>query len=182
MLDRPMPSPVAVPAPVTIAETGPRARLIFRARNADAVAAAEQALGFDLPTTACRFVSRGPHRAMWLGPDEWMLLAEGADEAAALPLKVRSATAWTVCSLVDVGSRSLTLAVDGPAAATVLAAGNPLDLAEAAFPVGACTRTVFAKCEIILARVGPERFEIDVWRSFAPYVRGLLDIAAAEHR
>jgi len=43
-----------------------------------------------------------------------------------------------------------------------------------------CTRTVFAKAEIVLWRTQPEQFHLEVWRSFAPYVWELLEIVGAE--
>jgi sarcosine oxidase subunit gamma len=37
-----------------------------------------------------------------------------------------------------------------------------------------CTRTVFAKAEIVLWRTSAEVFHLEVWRSFATYVVELL--------
>ena len=36
-----------------------------------------------------------------------------------------------------------------------------------------CTRTVFGKAEIVLWRIAPEVFHLDVARSFVPYVWAL---------
>ncbi|MFX8747406.1 sarcosine oxidase subunit gamma family protein, partial [Acinetobacter baumannii] len=55
-------------------------------------------------------------------------------------------------SLVDVSHRNTAIQIAGPAAADVLNAGCPLDLRLDAFPVGMCTRTLFAKAEIVLWR------------------------------
>jgi sarcosine oxidase subunit gamma len=44
-----------------------------------------------------------------------------------------------------------------------------------------CTRTVFAKAEVVLWRTGADAFHVEVWRSFAPYVLGLLEEAAREY-
>ncbi len=55
-------------------------------------------------------------------------------------------------SLVEVSHRQIALEVSGPHAAAVLNAGCPLNLDLSAFPVGMCTRTVFAKAEIVLWR------------------------------
>jgi sarcosine oxidase, subunit gamma len=43
-----------------------------------------------------------------------------------------------------------------------------------------CTRTMYDKAEIVLWRRAPDRFHLEVWRSFARYVEGLLRIAEAE--
>ena len=83
-------------------------------------------------------------------------------------------------SLVDVSHRQVGLVIAGPHAATVLAAGCPLDLDRSAFPLGMCTRTVLAKAEIVLWRIADDGFHLEVWRSFAAYVSGLIAEAARE--
>jgi sarcosine oxidase subunit gamma len=44
-----------------------------------------------------------------------------------------------------------------------------------------CTRTVFAKADIVLWRTGEQTFHVEVWRSFAGYVTGLLVEIASEY-
>ena len=67
-------------------------------------------------------------------------------------------------------------------AVTILAAleAARLDLDPAAFPVGMCTRTVLAKAEIVLWRRADDSFHLEVWRSFAAYVSGVLAEAARD--
>ena len=48
------------------------------------------------------------------------------------------------------------------------------------FPVGMCTRTVFAKVEIVLWRKDAETFHVEVWRSFSRYAVELLTEVARE--
>ena len=43
-----------------------------------------------------------------------------------------------------------------------------------------CTRTVFAKAEIVLWRTAADTFRVEVWRSFADYVVGMLHETAFE--
>ena len=151
----------------------PISRHILRARPAGQVAASE-ALGFPLPVVACRSAGAGDGSALWLGPDEWLLLG-----VQAAPLD--AALAGIPHSLVDIGHRQIGLLLDGAHAADILHAGCPLDLDLSAFPPGMCTRTIFAKAEIVLWRTGPQSWRIEVWRSFAAYVRGLLVEASREH-
>eukprot|EP01037_Dinobryon_pediforme_P010703 gene10703-10779_t len=73
-------------------------------------------------------------------------------------------------SLVEVTHRQVGLVLDGPKVENVLSSGCPLDVALRAFPVGMCTRTIFEKAEIVLWRTEAHRFQIEVWRSFAPYL------------
>lgn len=119
----------------------------------------EAVLGRPLPREACRSVRGGGVDALWLGPDEWLLLADA-------PLAVPG--------LVDVSHRQAALVLSGTHAAAALNGGCPLDLDPAAFPLGACTRTLFGKAEIVLWRRVPEAFHLEIARSFVPYVIGVL--------
>lgn len=140
-------------------------------------AAAEGALGLAVPAAACRAAAQGEAAALWLGPDEWLLIAseQRAEQTAAA---LGAALAGLEHSLVDVSHRQVALEVSGPDAPALLAAGCPLDLDAAAFPAGMCTRTMLAKAEIVLWRTRAEAFRIEVWRSFAPYVSAFLAEAA----
>lgn len=147
------------------------ARRILRCRETHMDAVSE-ILGLALPRAAYGSASRNGLHALWLGPDEWLILGEatGGERLASAcdPLAAIGA------AFVDVGHRQQAIAITGSEVESWLASGCPLDLALAAFPIGACTRTVFHKSEIILWRTGAESFHIEVWRSFAPYVEMLL--------
>ncbi len=163
---------------------GPAAsRFVLRAGNAD-LAAAGAGFGVALPVQPCRS-ARSARRedgradgraALWLGPDEWLLLAPEAD-GAAVAAGLAASLVGRPHALVDVGHRQVALVLSGPAAADVLAAGCPLDLGPAAFPAGACTRTLLGKAEIVLWREAPDRFRIEAARSLAAYVRAYLEQA-----
>jgi sarcosine oxidase subunit gamma len=139
-------------------------------------AAAQATLGLAVPAQACRAGVAGEHAALWLGPDEWLLIAPLAQSGLATHLE-RALSPWPH-SLVDVSHRQVALVVQGAAAPTLLASGCPLNLEAAAFPVGMCTRTMLAKAEVLLWRLGACEFRIEVWRSFAPYVSQYLAEAA----
>ena len=139
--------------------------------------AAGSALGLTISQVACRAATNGPQAALWLGPDEQLLIGpEAADLAATLAPSLRDLPH----SLVDVSHRQIALEVSGPHAAFVLNAGCPLELDLGAFPVGMCTRTVLAKAEIVLWRTDEHIFHVEVWRSFASYVTGFLAEVARE--
>jgi sarcosine oxidase subunit gamma len=136
------------------------------------------AFGVEPPTRPLASAAEGPRAALWLGPDEWLLIAE--DEPADLALRLEAALAGVFHALVDVSHRQTGLEVAGPGAARLLAAGVPLDLDLDGFPVGMATRTLLLKAEITLWRREAERFWLDVGRSFAPYVAAALTQSAAD--
>lgn len=150
------------------------ARHVLRGRL-EALSAAENALGFALPREACRSASLNGTHALWLGPDEWLLLS--APEAGLGDL-LEAAMGANPHSLVEVTDRQVGLVISGAEAETVLSVGCPLDLDQAAFPVGMCTRTVLSKAEIVLWRTGPQTFHLEVWRSFSAYLRQFLTASA----
>ena len=149
-----------------------RAKFVLRCRPGS-VAAAVQAFGVALPNEACRAAVSGSRAALWLGPDEWLLLAP-PDDAAAIVRQFAGALAGAPHSFVDVSHRSAAIAIEGAQAATLINHGCALDLAHAAFPAGMCTRTVFEKAEIILWRVEEHTYHVEIERSFAPYVWRML--------
>ena len=154
----------------------PISRYVLRG-GSQVMTAAGAAVGLEISQTACRAVLNGEVAALWLGPDEQLLLGpDGLDLAASLSAALRDLPH----SLVDVSHRQTAVQVSGPRATELLNAGCPLDLDLSAFPVGMCTRTVLAKAEIVLWRTSAEVFHLEVWRSFAPYVTEFLAEVARE--
>jgi len=160
-----------IAASTSVQALPPATRYILRG-GPDVMTAAGQSLGLTISPTACR-AATAPNNlaALWLGPDEQLLLGpERCDIAAALGPALRALPH----SLVDVSHRQTALQASGPDATVLLNAGCPLDLDPSAFPVGMCTRTVLAKAEIVLWRRGPDVFHVEVWRSFADYLSSFL--------
>ena len=154
----------------------PASRYILRG-GPQVMTAAGSALGLTISQAACRAATNGDQAALWLGPDEQLLIGpEAADLAATLAPSLREIPH----SLVEVSHRQIALEVSGRDATVVLNAGCPLDLDLSAFPVGMCTRTVLAKAEIVLWRTDETVFHVEVWRSFASYVSEFLAEVARE--
>ncbi len=146
-------------ASTTITIASPLARAIIRGSPT-------RVLDMDMPMTPNRAVAEGDRAALWLGPDEWLMIAPQLADAAG--------------TIIDVSHRQIALIIEGPRAAAVLNGACPLDLHPGTFPVGMCTRTVFAKTEIVLWRTAEHRFHLEVARSFAAYVYELLREIAAD--
>ncbi len=142
--------------------------------GADAASAAGAAFGLGLPTRINRAEVGSDRAALKLGPDEWLLLASG-------PVDFGAALAALPHSLVEISDRQVAIPLEGPGAALILNAVMPLDLHLDAFPVGMATRTVFERADITLWRTGEQAFHLEVWRSFAPYVDGLIALIASEN-
>ncbi|HTB47797.1 MAG TPA: sarcosine oxidase subunit gamma family protein [Acetobacteraceae bacterium] len=159
--------------PVRIRPAESAIRLNIRAATA-AAASIGMTIGVLLGTAPCRAVVVRDRTALWLGPDEWLVLAPESETALAQqPLTALG-------SVVDVSHAYTGIEVSGPRAAWCINAYNALDLDPHAFPIGACTRTLFGKAQIVLWRAEAELFRIEVARSFAPYVWQCLEQACRE--
>lgn len=170
-----MTTPAAVaPTPATVTPLPPVARFSLRLRPEDAPAATA-ALGFALPGRIGARTTEGARAALCLGPDEWLILAPEGEKAAILQAFAALTAAH---ALADISDRELAYALEGPDVLDLLATGCPLDLA--ALSVGDGVRTVFDTVQVVLVREDTARFRLEVWRSFAPHVGGLLGLATAE--
>ncbi len=146
----------------------PMARFSLRGAP-DALAAGCAAFGTATPAVL-RVATDGERAALWLGPDEVLLLAPSTVELPAID--------GVPHALVDIGARQVGLALTGQGGEAMLAAGCPLDLTK--LDVGACTRTVLGKAPIVLWRLAPFAWHIEVWRSFSAYAQALLRQAAKD--
>ena len=142
----------------------PAERISLRAPEAS-VAALSKALGVTLPKKPKTSASKAGRTALWLGPDEWLVI----DEAGNDPL-ADCAGVSVLHSAVGISHRNVAIAVTGAGAAATINAGCPQDLSLDAFPVGACSRTILGKTEIVLLRNAADAFRVECWRSFSDYV------------
>jgi sarcosine oxidase subunit gamma len=163
---------------IAVSQLPAAARFSVRGEEIE-IAAIGRAFAVALPRQPCRAATSGARSALWLGPDEWLLIAP-AGEAGPLTSAMTAALAGEPASIVDISSRQIGIDIAGEWAAEAINAFNALDLDLPAFPAGMCTRTLFGKAEIVLWRTAADRFRIEIWRSFAPYVRGCLDEALVE--
>src|SRR6266403_2079563 len=115
-------------APALIPSSGvqllpPAARFVLRGAPA-VMAAAGTALGLNISDTACRSARAGVRAALWLGPDEQLLLAP-INDGEVITRQLGEALSALPHSLVDVSHRQIALEVSGPQAQNVLNAGCP---------------------------------------------------------
>ncbi|MBN7762003.1 sarcosine oxidase subunit gamma [Nitratireductor aquibiodomus] len=159
---------------ITLVRAEPATRLLLRAPET-ALKPLSKALGLDLPQRPKASVSGGKRAALWLGPDEWLVVDENGGD-----LMEDCASVSAFHSAVDVSHRNTAVLVSGPRVEAVLNAGCPQDLSLDVFPVGACSRTVFGKAEVILWRTERDAFRVECWRSFSDYVFMLLEAASRD--
>lgn len=163
---------------VTLRALPPVAQLGLRGDAADPGFAlrVRDVLGFALPTEPNAVSARDGLAALWLGPDEWLIV--GAP--AGLLERLRDALSTMHAAAIDLGASRVVFELAGAGARDVLGKGCALDLHPRAFPAGSCAQTALARAGIILELVDEmPRFRIFVRRSFARYLAAWLADAAA---
>jgi heterotetrameric sarcosine oxidase gamma subunit len=113
-----------------------------------------------------------------IGPEAWLLVSAQMD-AEKLAAAASAGGRRRSHAVADVSDAWVTLALEGPLAAPMLARGCGLDLSEGVFGHGACTRLRFAELPVLLRRVSQERFELWVERPAAAWLYDWLRDAAA---
>lgn len=155
-----------------LAKIGLRGRATSRAVRA--------ALGTGLPREANTTESGNGLLALWLGPDEWLIVGPPGAEAAIEACLVE-ALAASGAAVVDVTEGRTAIRLAGPMARDVLAMGCPLDLHPRAFATGRCAQSFLARSTVILHRAKDGVFDLYVERSQADYLWTWLRTAAAPY-
>ncbi|GHG26648.1 MULTISPECIES: sarcosine oxidase subunit gamma [Amycolatopsis] len=133
----------------------------------------ETLLGVPLPGP-CTFTSGNGVDLLWMGPDEYLVLAAPGRR----PELERALSRESALAVVDVSAQRNVVRLTGSHAADVLAHGCSLDLEMA--PPGTCVQTLLARTGIVLM-VRDDGYTILVRQSFSDYFKAWLADASLEY-
>jgi len=164
----------------TLSSSAARSVLNLRATKGMLPAIGES-FGVQPPTAPNTWAASADGRrvAMWLGPDEWLLVAPdgAAPRVDAAIREARVNDPWL--SVCDLSHTYTALVLAGPRARLALSKGCPLDLHPRVLKAGACVQTTLGRNRVLLrvTEEGPEgRDAIEIWarNSFARYTAAWL--------
>ena len=135
---------------------------------------------FTLPRTPNTVHRAGDMTAIWLGPDEWLVVTPGP--ATDVEGSLRKAAEAALCgAYADVSAHSTVLRLSGGRAREVLRKVCSIDLHPRTFGSDRCAQTLLARVRVLLvADCRADTFLIFVRASFADYVTDWLLDAMAE--
>lgn len=170
--------PSAQTAGVVVRERAFLGHLILRGNAADAAfrAGVDLALGLPLPLTMGPLANDAAAGVsiQWVSPDEWLVIVPGGREFET-EKRLRAALTGHF-AVMNVSGGQTVLELSGKAAREVLMKCTGYDVHPTSFPVGKGVSTTFAKSTAVIRRVGEDRWELVIRRSFAHYIyRWLLD-------
>ena len=164
---------------VSLREINTRGMIDLRGLTTDRkfMAAAKEVLGFDLPKQPRTSSAFGDVKALWLSPDQWLILC-ARDKAPVLVMELSNATAKTHALAVDVSDMRSIIRLEGERAREVMMKGCSLDFTDEDFAAGFVRRVRFAEIAALFNIVEENSIDLYVFRSYANYAWDFLLKAA----
>jgi sarcosine oxidase, subunit gamma len=173
-------SPLAHRAPpdhlsISMHEISERGMIDLRGLSSDKkfMNAVKSVLGFDLPKVPRASTSWGDMKALWLAPDQWLILCTRS-KAAALLSELKAALNKIHSLAVDVSDMRAIIRLEGQGARETLMKGSSLDLVSDDYKSGTVRRMRFAEIAALLHIVEENVIDLYVFRSYAEYTWAFL--------
>jgi sarcosine oxidase, subunit gamma len=129
-------------------------------------------LGFALPLGPGTWSRSGGREALWLGPDEWLVVA-APGQAAAIVAELEAALGGLHRSVVDVSAYRTVVELAGDGRFELLAQGCGLDLHPRRWRHARCAQTLLGRVPVLLQE-RDQATRIFVRASFATHLAGWL--------
>ena len=138
-------------------------------------------LGFGLPLEPNTVAKNDDLAALWLGPDEWLVLTP-PDQQSGLAQALLDTLGDLHSAVTDVTGGQTVVNLSGARVRDVLSKGCTLDLHPRAFGAGRCAQTLLAKAMVTVRQLDESpSFDLIVRRSFADYLAHWIEDAAQEY-
>ena len=120
-------------------------------KDADLMQRLATAIGFALPIVPNTVTSGEDRRALWLAPDEWLVVGPDGQQGV-IEQGISNGLNGSFGSIVDVSANRTLLEIRGAKARNLLAHGVPIDLDDRSFGQGRCAQTLLAKTHVVIER------------------------------
>ena len=137
------------------------------------------AIGLALPIAPNTVTSGKDRRALWLAPDEWLVVGPDGQQGA-IEQELRNGLNGAFGSVTDVSANRTLLQIRGAKARARLAHGIAIDLDPRSFGPMRCAQTLLAKAQVIIDCRDESGLILYVRASFATYAADWLLDALAE--
>lgn len=154
-------------------------KISLRGEGASFHAATEKALSLKLPVIASTAAYGKAVSALWLGPDEWLIIVPDAERQTILD-SLQKALSGQHAAVVDVSAARIVIELEGEKARTLLEKGCLLDLHPRTFKPGQCLSTIIAKTNVVIeqTRQDPLTYRLYLRPSFARHFAAWMSEAA----
>jgi sarcosine oxidase, subunit gamma len=155
---------------ITMREIAGRGMIDLRGLSTDKkfMKATKDVLGLDLPKAPRTTHTWGDMKALWLSPDQWLILCPG-DKVQKILTELNAAFKGIHSLAVDVSDMRAIIRLEGEHARTTVMKGTSIDLTHGDYPPGTVRRMKFAEVGALLHIIEDDVIEIYVFRSYADY-------------
>ena len=165
-------------------EIKPIMKLIIRGKSKDFFTAIGKNLNMILPTEANTSTSGEALTALWLSPDEWMLISkktisEDANTHEVKDSLINNISKVKLGAITDVSDQFVMINIKGSKVFNLFATGSPFNFNEFKNKKGSVVQTILSHIDVIIHLTGINEVNLLVRRSFSQHLYSWLNDSAS---
>ena len=168
---------------LSIKEISPITKLIVRGKKKEFFTTIGKNLNMILPTEANTSSSNDKISAIWLSPDEWMIVSNSGEKENANKLELEqilfnSISKTNLGAIVDVTDQFVMLELEGKNLYELFASGSPFNFDNFKKKQGATTQTLLNHIDVIIHNKNKNLINLFVRRSFSEHLFSWINDSA----
>ena len=165
-------------------EIKPVMKLILRGKNKNFITAIGKNLNMILPTEANTSTSGEALTALWLSPDEWMLLSNNAVSVNTNTYEVEdnlinNISKVNLGAVTDVSDQFVMINIKGNKVFDLFATGSPFNFNEFKDKKGSVVQTILSHIDVIIHHIEINEVNLLVRRSFSEHLYSWINDSAS---
>ena len=165
-------------------EIKPIMKLIIRGKTKDFITAIGKNLNMILPTEANTSTTGQTLTALWLSPDEWMLISneEISEDSNTYEVEddlINNISKTNLGAITDVSDQFVMINIKGSKVFDLLSAGSPFNFNEFRGKKGSVTQTILSHIDVIIHLTEINDVNLLVRRSFSEHLYSWLNDSAS---
>ena len=169
---------------LVIKEIKPIMKLIIRGKTKDFITVIGKNLNMLLPTKANTSTSAEALTALWLSPDEWMLVSNNtiSEETNTYEIEdklIKNISKVNLGAVIDVSDQFVMINIKGSKVFDLFATGSPFNFNEFKNKKGSVVQTILTHIDVIIYFTGINEVNLLVRRSFSQHLYSWLNDSAS---
>ncbi len=169
---------------ISVKEISPVIKINLRGKKREFLTNVGKNLNMILPTEANTSTTSDKLTAIWLSPDEWMvvsneLVSKDTNKYELQEMLFNSISKTTLGAVVDVTDQFVQLELKGENIYEIFSAGSPFNFNEFKEKKGSTTQTVLNQVDVILHHKDENVVNLFVRRSFAEHLCSWIEDSAS---
>ena len=165
-------------------EIKPIMKLIIRGKTKDFITAIGKSLNMILPTEANTSTTGETLTALWLSPDEWMLVSNDtvSEDSNAYDVEdnlINSISKVNLGAVTDVSDQFVMINIKGSKVFDLLSTGSPFNFNEFKNKKGSVVQTILSHIDVIIHLTEINEVNLLVRRSFSEHLYSWLNDSAS---